>query len=352
MIDRRVGKPHEPFHWLSGVALSVAVFSLGNYTTAEAFTFTPGDLVIDTVSDSVSGAGLDSASAITLQQFNLGSSGTTATSAGNLVLPQTANGANSPISGEYGSASEGFLTQSVNGQYLTLIGYGVNAVTFNSASASTYGAPTTPSPGQTTAFALGQTTSTPAGQQTGTIYTTVPRVVALIGANGSINTTVQLTGVFNTNNPRSAVTVNGSSFYVSGQGASKTDSTQGVFYAQLGATTATPIDTSTDTRALAIYNNSLYVSRDQNPPGSGSQNFTNVGQYNVAGGGLPTSSTDYTYTHVIPPASPLSSGGNNGSINLTAGLDNGVNNSRNGKFVYLSPEQYFFANPYTLYGRR
>ena len=64
---------------------------------------------------------------------------------------------------------------------------------------------------------------------------------------------------------------------------------------------------------------------------------------------MPTSSAGLVTTHIVPPASPLSSGGNNGSINLTAGTANGVNNSRIGKFVYLSPEEYFFANPDTLY---
>jgi hypothetical protein len=54
-------------------------------------------------------------------------------------------------------------------------------------------------------------------------------------------------------------------------------------------------------------------------------------------------------THITPPASPLSLGGNNGSINLTAALANGVNNAREGSFVYLSPEQYFFASPDVLY---
>jgi hypothetical protein len=314
--------------------MGIIALQLSAYSPAQALTFTSGDLVIDTVP----GSTLDSASPVTLQQFSLGSGGTSATPAGILTLPQTSSGANSAISGEYGSASEGFLTQSVNGAYLTVMGYGVSAVTFNTAPLSQFGT-----------TALGQTTSLPAAQQTGTIYQTVPRVVALIGANGGVNTSTALTGVFNTNNPRSAVTVDGSSFYVSGQGASKTDPTQGVFYANLGATTATTIDNSTDTRALAIYNNTLYVSRDQNPPGSGSQNFTNVGEYTVAGGGLPTSSSGWTYTHVVPPASPLSSGGNNGSINLTAALANGVNNSRIGSFVYLSPEQYFFANATTLY---
>ena len=34
--------------------------------------------------------------------------------------------------------------------------------------------------------------------------------------------------------------------------------------------------------------NTLYVSRDQNPPGSGSQNFTNISSLTGPGGGLPT----------------------------------------------------------------
>ena len=361
-IDKRLGfrlpRHRRP---LGGVALSAFALWLGSTAAANAITFTPGDLVIDTVS----GTGLDSASPMTLQEFGLGVGGKSATSAGNLTLPQTPSGANSPFSGEYGSASEGFLTQSVNGQYLTVMGYGVTATKFNTAPAGTYGAPTAPSPGQTTAFRLGQTTSLTAAQQTGTIYTTVPRVVALIGSNGGVNTTTALTGVFNTNNPRSAVTVDGTSFYVSGQGASKTDPTQGVFSAQLGATTATPIDHSTDTRSVAISNvptgtNTLYVSRDYNPPGSGSQNNTNVDSLTGPGGSLPTASAGVTDTHLTPPASPFSSGGNNGSINLTAGLGNGVNNvgptlsdpnqtSRVGSFVYLSPEQYFFASPTVLY---
>jgi hypothetical protein len=299
--------------------------------------FTDGDLVIDTVS----GSALDAASPITLQEFAVGVGGQSATSVGAIALPQTASGANWAVSGEYGSASEGFLTLSTNKQYLTLMGYGVNAATFNSAPVATYGN-----------AALGQTTSL-----TGQSVTTVPRVVALIGANGSVDTTTALTGVFNMNNPRSAVTVDGSSFYVSGQGATKTDSTQGVFYAVKGATTATAIDTSTDTRALAISNvltgtNTLYVSRDFNPSGSApcggvnANNCTDISRLPGTGGTLPTSAT--TPVRLIPSVASVN-GGNTGSIDLTAGLANGVNNSRIGKFVYLSPEQYFFADPTTLY---
>jgi hypothetical protein len=333
--------------------LIISTILAGTTTTllaGDITSFTSGDLVISTVS----GTTLDAASPITLQEFSLSNGGATASSVGTFTLPQTPNGANAPISGEYGSASEGFLTQSVNGQYLTVMGYGVNANTFNTAALSTYGN-----------AALGQTTSLLAGDQTGTTYTTVPRVVALIGGSGSVDTTTALTGVFNTNNPRSAVTVDGSSFYVSGQAAStKTpvafrDLTQGVFYATKGATTATVIDNSTDTRALAISNvltgsNTLYVSRDFNPSaalpctsgGSSGNNCTNISKLTGPGGTLPTSSTTPT---LVIPSNASSLGGNTGSINLTSDLANGVNNSRIGKFVYLSPEQVFFASSSVVY---
>jgi hypothetical protein len=322
---------------------AVCLSVVAPHLAAAAF-FAPGDLVISTVSCSVgastcnsASAGLDTASAITLTQFSLGAGGASATQGTSLTLPQVANGNNAAISGEYGSASEGILQVSGNGQYLTIMGYGVNAATFNNAPLATYGT-----------AALGQTTSL-----TGQSVTTVPRVAALIDYTGKTDTSTALTGVFNTNNPRSATTIDGSQIYVSGQGASKTDMTQGVFLANRGATTATPIDTSTDTRVVSILNNgsgnALYVSRDYNPPGSGAQNNTNVDTLTGPGGGLPTSSSGVTDTHVIPPPTPVSLGGNNGSINLTAGLDNNVNSARNGAFVYLSPEQFFFAGANTLY---
>jgi hypothetical protein len=330
----------------SALLTSAAIFASFAAPQMAAAEFTPGDLVISTVScfvgaticNSTSG-GLDTASPITLDEFKLGGS-LPLSPVSALTLPQT-------ISGEYGSASEGILQLSGNGRYLTMMGYGVNAATFNTQPVGTNFGTT----------ALGQTTSLTAAEQgTKTPLTTVPRAVALIDYNGATNTSTELTGVFNTNNPRSVATVNGQTFYVSGQGASKTDPTQGVFYTTMGSTTATPIDNSTDTRVVSIYNNTLYVSRDYNPPGSGAQNNTNVDSLTISGGGLPTSSAGVTDTHITPPASPFSSGGNNGSINLTAGLANGVNNSskngasnRVGSFVYLSPEQFFFASPTVLY---
>lgn len=321
-------------------ALAVSQTAISQTVTNPISSFTVGDLVISTVA-SYNGGGLDTASPIALQQFQLSADGSTANSAGTFLLPQAGSGNNSAISGEYGSASEGILQTSANGQYLTMMGYGVNAAAFNSAALTTYGT-----------AALGQTTSLTAANQTGAAVTTVARVVALIGGNGSVNTSTALTGVFNTNNPRSVATVDGSSFYVSGQAGSKTDPTQGLFYTTLGSTSATVIDNSTDTRVVQISNtgsgNTLTVSRDQNPTGTGAKNFSNVSALTSAGGLMPTTSAGLVTTHLTPD-SAVSLGGNNASINVTAGTANGVNNSRIGKFVYVSPEESFFASSTVMY---
>ena len=326
--------------------------------------FTPGDLVISSVSlqssaNSAPNFGLDTASPITLSELQLGAGGTTAVGVGQLVLPQTASGSNSPISGEYGSASEGILQRSANGQYLTVVGYGVGADAFNSAAPTVYGT-----------AALGQTVSVPTGNTT-----VVPRVVALVGANGSVDTSTALTGVFNANNPRSAATVDGSSFYVSGQGVAG-DGTGGLFYALKGATTATPINVSTsvpkgtpngtasaafatETRVAEIVSTpnglQLQVSRDYGTKGS-PNDTTDIRSFTNGSGGLPTSASGLVVNRVIP-GNNNSSGGNTGSIDVTTATDNGVNSSRDGSipghtgntFVYLSPEQFFYANPSTLY---
>jgi hypothetical protein len=332
---------------------------LAGANSASAQVFTPGDLVVSTVSDQINpgtatNADLDTASSITLLQYGIGSGATSLTAAGSLTLPTTSSGSNSAISGEYGSASEGILEDSTNGAYLTIMGYGVNASTFN----SDVSLPTASNPYGTSA--LGQTTSL-----TGASSTTVPRVVALIGADGSVDTSTALTGVFNENNPRSVATVDGSSFYVSGQGVTG-DGTGGVFYATKGATTATAINsntttptgassvnpaTGTETRTVEIVNtgsgNELMVSRDFKVSGT-PNDATDIRSITGPGGALPTTSAGATVTRVLP--NTLSSQSNYGSVNLSSSLLlNGVNNSRSGSFVYLSPEDFFLAAPNVMY---
>ena len=176
------------------------------------------------------------------------------------------------VSGEYGSASEGALQLSADGRSLVILGYGVNAAAFNTAGAtgnSVYGN-----------AALGQSTSIPGGT-----YTPVARIVADIGADATIDTSTSLYNIYNVNNPRSVATVNGSTFYLSGQGV-KGSTNQGVLLATDGASTATAIDTSTDTREAEIYNGQLYVSRDTTQ--GGAAGTSDIASY---GASLPTTAT-------------------------------------------------------------
>lgn len=146
---------------------TIAGPSLGH---AEAFDFSAGDLVMSVEGDG-SGTGSytdNQAAPLTLYEF--AHKGTNSASlAGSLMLPQTASGANLPVSGEYGSSSEGGLQLTGNGKDLVIMGYGINA------NPSAYG----PAPTNT---ALGQS-----GSLTGQSYTPVARVVAVIGQNGSVN---------------------------------------------------------------------------------------------------------------------------------------------------------------------
>jgi autotransporter passenger strand-loop-strand repeat protein len=276
--------------------------------------FTAGELVIS-ISGDGDGSGTygdNQASPITLNEVT-----TTGTIVGQLVLPETTTVRNGvteyAISGEYGSSSEGSLQLSADGQSLVIAGYGVNDVTFNTGGASVYGT-----------AALAQSTSVPGGK-----YTVVPRVIADISYNTTIDTSTTLYNVFNLNNPRSVATINGSTFYISGQGV-KGDTTQGVFLAHDGASNATAIDNSTDTRTVEIVGGELYVSRDSTQ-GVG-------GQISSYGTTLPTTKTTAT---VLP--------GINGSITLTAAQANGVNNADIGTSINLSPENYFFASSTVLY---
>jgi hypothetical protein len=286
----------------------------GNSNGDTAF-FTAGDLVISLSGD---GAGTgtygdNQATPIELEEVT--------TSGGEVAameLPQeatTVSGATeNAISGEYGSSSEGSLELSANGESLVIMGYGINADTFNAGGAAVYGT-----------TALAQSTSVQGGE-----YTAVSRVVADIGYTGTVDTSTAIYNVYNTNNPRSAATVDGTTFYISGQGV-KGDTTQGVFAVQDGSSTATPIDTTTDTRTAEIYNGSLYVSRDST---QGTDGTANIATFN----GLPTAATTPTVLSGISQ-----------SVKLTAGQANTVNAGFVGESVNLSPENFFFANATTLY---
>ena len=283
-------------------------------TTNSGLDFTAGDLVISVVGDgNGSGDYTDGqATPITLEEVT-----TAGSIVGQMVLPQTTTEVDGTteyaISAEMGSSSEGDLQLAANGKSLVIGGYGVNAVSYNDGDEG-YGD-----------TALAQTSSLTDGP-----HVAIPRVIADIGANGTVDTSTALYNVYNTNNIRSVATVDGTSFWVSGQGVAG-DDTQGVFYAEDGANSATTINDSTDTREAEIINGALYVSTDSTQGNGGT---SNISVYST----LPTSATNGT---VLP--------GIDGKLTLTAAQENAVNAADVGSSVNLSPEGYFFANSSTLY---
>jgi len=271
------------------------------------------------------------AAPITLYQYAV--TGTSsATAAGTLELPTS-------LSGEYGSSSEGTLQLSGNGQYLTIMGYGINATTYN-ANPSIYATACTPTPSCQSALAQSTSLSSAAHY--------IPRVVALISANGTVDTSTALTNIFNGNNPRSVYTAKGTTFYVSGQGLGN-DATGGVFYTTLGSTSATAItglDTSNmtvsqDTREVQVYNNTLYVSVDSKGGSNSARSF--IGTL-----GSPPATTLYNSNNGPTQLAGFGTS-STGKLTITSGANSNGNGPNAGDQINLSPENYFFANASTLY---
>ncbi|HEY4357180.1 MAG TPA: hypothetical protein VGN16_15630 [Acidobacteriaceae bacterium] len=342
------------------VALLAATFVSAHANAQSSPFFVPGNLVVvvegcgvqgasctvtggtgtGVGNSSVGGYGDNQAAPLTLFQFK--PTGTSSASYVNaLVLPQTASGGNLPLAGEYGSSSEASVQLSGAGQYLTLMGYGINAATFNAAPA-TYGA--APS------LALAQS-----GSLTGQSYTPIARVVVMVDPNGNVNASTPIYNVFNNNNPRSIYTADGLNAYISGQGNSP-DATGGVFYTPLGALNNTPtpitgLDTNSntsneDTRNVQIYNGTLYVSVDSRE-GSGS-NRSFVGTLgNPPAVSLFNKGNGPTQLNTSNNASKPTAVTSTGKLVLTASETNGLNAA--GQTINLSPSEYFFANASTLY---
>jgi hypothetical protein len=299
--------------------------------------FLPGNLVVSVEGNGSNTGAYSDNQAAPLSLYSFTHNGTSSAAlTGTLMLPQTASGANHAISGEYGSSSEGGLQLTGDGKHLVIAGYGVNATTFN-ANPGSFGSNDPSKPG-----ALAQSTST-----------LVPRVVAVINANGTVDTTTALNNVFSQNNPRSVASADGTSFYVSGQG-SGTDQTAGVFYATKGSTTATSItgdDTATvkngprnltqDTREVQIVGGQLYVSADSKGGKDNARSFVGT-----VGTGLPTTTLNNNGAgETMLPG--FGNTGGTGKMTITAGNTNGVNSI--GQEINLSPEDFFFANATTLY---
>ncbi len=185
---------------------TLLAFTLAFALPARAQSFTPGDLVVSAYA--VGGDLLDGqASPISLLEFT-----PNGTLVNTYTLPTTDSGSNFGIVGEYGSSSEANLQLSGDGHSLIIAGYQADAARAG------IGGNASLAYSNENGTALAQSFSISNGSNA-----LVPRVVAQIYANGTVDTSTQFINIYDQNNPRSVWTQNGTTYYVSGQGNGTTD---------------------------------------------------------------------------------------------------------------------------------
>ncbi|HEY5945700.1 MAG TPA: hypothetical protein VIV40_09425, partial [Kofleriaceae bacterium] len=192
-------------------------------------------------------------------------------SAGTVVrtinLPIAADGSNAPFTLAGTSTTEGGLSRSANGAYITLAGYAVV-------------------PGIT-------------GPNSGSINTTTNRstdtsptnrVVARVSAAGVVDSSTRLVDAFSGSSVRAACTADGTAFWLTG--TSSPSGTGGVQYATLGSTGAPTqvFSTINNLRHAHVFASQLYVT---SASGTGTHGLFAVGS------GLPTT-TGQTTTSIVP----------------------------------------------------
>jgi hypothetical protein len=175
---------------------------------------------------------------------------------------------------------------------------------------------------------------------------TFDRAGALIGANGTVSVTRE-TNAFSGDNPRGAITLNGSQFYMAGNADSSLNKDGTGPGTTIGIRLGTPFSTTSiqlgtyfasdrpdestkqhikdnNWRGVGIFNGNLYVSK-----GSGGNGDDGIFQVeNGTAAGLPVGGTTNTIVQLI---------------------GNQATNPATGASSPLTPFAFFFANPTTLY---
>ena len=219
-------------------------------TFAPSAAFTAGNIVVYRVGNGV--ASLNSnAAAVFLDEYS--PAGTLVQS---IAMPTTVSGADKRLTASGTATSEGFLTRSVNGEYLLLAGYDVAVGTGSI------------------------TTSTSAS---------INRVIGRVDSSGAIDTSTALSDAISGGNPRSAASTNGTDLWISGN-----SSGGGIRYTTLGATTSTQISsTPTNLRVLGIFDGQLFLSSNTGAfhlstvgvgtPTTSGQTITNLSGFPITG---------------------------------------------------------------------
>lgn len=184
--------------------------------------FTPGNLVVVQAGDGAA-ALASGATAAFLKEYSLGGS-----LLQTINMPTAASGLNQALTLSGTATSEGFLTLSADGQYLTMGGYAA-----------------APGTAGVTAAAAG----------------TVNRVVGRIDMNGNVDTTTALGDAYSGSNIRSTASTDGVSIWTAGNAGSGLGTTGGPRYSTFGGTTSVRVDTTaSNMRVVNIYKGQLYVS--------------------------------------------------------------------------------------------
>jgi Bacterial Ig-like domain (group 3)/Lamin Tail Domain/Divergent InlB B-repeat domain len=179
--------------------------------------FTSGDLVVYRVGTG-SGSLAAGATAVFLDEYS-----PAGTSVQSIALPTAASGSNRALTASGTATSEGELTLSTDGRYLTAAGYD----------------------------------AAPGTSVTSSSSATVNRVIARVDAAGGVDTTTALNDASTGSNPRGAVSTDGTNIWMDG-GAG------GLRFTTFGSTTSTQINTAgtvtANLRQTNIFNGQLYVS--------------------------------------------------------------------------------------------
>ena len=172
-----------------------------------------------------------------------------------IALPTAKSSAQQPLTMAGNATSEGALSLSLDGRYLTLAGYG-----------------------------------TAPGRAAIATSSDVDRIAATVDAAGNIDTTTSLGNVFLGTNVRCAASVDGASFWIGGASG-------GVWYFPRGGGAGTQIvDSPDNVRSVALFGDRLYGS-------SGSAPMTSVF---TVGSGRPTTGTQNVAALTGMPRSDLS----------------------------------------------
>jgi len=236
------------------VQCAVMVLSIAfSASEVHSAAFTLGNLVVVQAGDG-SAALSGNATAAFLSEFSISGGSPIQT----IALPTTVSGLNQPLTLSGSATSEGFLTLSADGRYLTMSGYNATPGT------------------------AGVTAADPA---------VVNRVVGRISMSGVIDTTTALSDAFNGSNIRSAVSTDGNSLWAAGNAGSGQGATAGVKSTTFGSTTSLRLnDGGSNIRVVNIFNGQLYVS-------SSTGTFLGV---STVGTGLPTTGSQANNLVALP----------------------------------------------------